>query len=425
MRYNIPLLNVFFGQQKKEKNCCSKVIKNKQEYGENGMKTSMKKFLSVIALSTSLVMLASCAKEEDPTLPNTPISSAVQSEPEPEPLKQAYLTGEEKTDDYPEGKRIAAVMVGNTPTARPAYGIGDAQILIEIEANAGITRFLAMYQDYETMPRVGSVRSARDPFVQLLIPTYGFFVHEGPSENQPARIMLQQYDYYGNYDLDNVRYAQSDRNSSIYNWYNTNGETIVKAIEKKGYDTERTYNSPFFSFVPYNEEKRTMADGEATDIAITLTDSFRTSFSYSTETGKYAMSQYNYSTHTVQPTVDGNNSEQLEFENVLVVFAPFSIYPGTEGEGGLTKVDFTQGGGAFLISNGTYERVIWRKGAPDQPLRLEKVDGSEETVELNPGKTYIAVVDDTRADAFGEAMAAGNSADQAVGEANDSLVDAA
>lgn len=389
------------------------------------MKTRLKKLLALMSITTGLAFLVSCGTAESESLPAVSVQPASTVESVPEPLKQAYLTGEEKTADYPEGKRIAAVMVGNTPTARPAYGIGDAQILIEIEANAGITRFLAMYQDYETMPRVGSVRSARDPFIQLLIPTYGFYVHEGPGENQPARIMLQQYDYYGNYDLDNVRYAQPDRNSKIYNWFNTDGETIVKAVEKKDYDPNRTYNSPFFSFVPYNEEKRVMADGPATDIAITLTDSFRTSFNYNAESGKYAMSQYNYSTHAVEPTLDGNNNEQLEFENVLVIFAPFSVYPGTEGEGGLTKVDFTQGGGAFLISNGTYEKVIWRKGAPDQPLRLEKLDGSNEPVEVNVGKTYIAVVDDTRGDDFAAALAAGTSSEQAVGEANDNLVDVA
>ncbi|MDL2325378.1 DUF3048 domain-containing protein, partial [Ruminococcaceae bacterium OttesenSCG-928-A16] len=383
----------------------------------------MKKLFSILTLVLITASLVACGGDLPPepeTLPPA-VASEPQPEPEPEPLEVAYLTGAEKTADYPEGQRIAAVMVGNTPGARPAAGIGDAKILIEIDANAKITRFLALYEDYKNMPRVGSVRSARDPFVQLLIPTYGFFVHEGPGEQQPARTMLQQYDYYNNYDLDNVRYKANDRTGNGFTFFYTDGETVANAVEKKGYDDFRAYNSPIFSFSPYNEPRRELPDGAATEVAITLTPSFRTSFAFNAEAGNYAMSQFNSYTGGVEPTVDANNNEQLAFENVLVIFAPFDVWPGTQGEGGLTRVDFTQGGGAFLISNGSYQRVIWRKGGPDQPLRLENIDGSGEAVALNVGKTYIAVVDDTRAEAFYEQLQTGNAGDHATGEVNTGL----
>lgn len=385
----------------------------------------MKKWISLLTLTLVVLSLAACgdkATSEDVSLPSVAVS---QSEPEaPAALPVAYLTGAEKTADYPEGQRIAAVMVGNTPSARPANGLSDAKILIEIDANAHITRFLALYENYKTMPRVGSVRSARDPFVQLLIPTYGFFVHEGPSENQPARLMLKQYDYFGNYDLDHTVFRQPERNSSIYNWFNTNGETISKAVAKEGYSDQRTYNSPIFSFVPYNEPRRTLPDGAATDVTVVLTQSFRSSFAFNAETGRYAMSQFNSSTGKVEPTTDANNNQQLAFDNVIVVFAPMDVYPDTGGEGGLTRVDFSQGGGAFLISNGTYQRMIWRKGGPDQPLRFETIDGNGEAVQLNVGTSYIAVVDDSRAEAFYEQLQNGTASEHAVGDVNTGLVDA-
>lgn len=388
----------------------------------------MKKFVSFLLLCTMVFTLAACGQSDSGTstpggdLPSLSLPSSSAAEPEDTQLEVAYLTGQQKGADYPEGKRIAAVMVGNTPTARPAYGLSEAKILIEIDANAGITRFLAMYEDYEKVPKVGSVRSARDPFVQLLIPTYGFFVHQGPSENQPARLMLDQYDYYGNYDLDGVNWSQKDRDNKVFNWFNTDGETIAGAVSQKGYDDRRTYNSPFFSFVPYTEPARTPAEGDANEVTVVLTPSFRTSFDFDSAAGTYKMSQFNSYTGAVEPTVDANNNEQLAFNNVLVLFAPMSIYPGTGSEQ-LNRVEFGSGGGGFLISNGGYERLIWRKGAPDQPLRLENIDGSEVPVELNPGTTYIAVVDEGRSDDFYAQLTSGTADEHAQGEVNTGLVD--
>ena len=378
----------------------------------------MKKWICLLLLAVLCFSLVACrGNGDDSSVPAPPVSNTP-SESEPEEdlprLEAAYLTGMEKTADYPEGQRIAAVMVNNVPSTRPAYGLSDAKILIEIDGNASITRFMALYEDYKTMPRVGGVRSARDPFVQLLIPTYGFYVHEGPSENQPARLMLQQYDYYGNYDLDSVVWKQSDRNAKTYSWFNTDAETITKAVESRGYDDKRTYNSPFFYFARYDQPARLPEEGDATEFTIVLTPSYRTYFDYDDASKKYMMSMYNSSTNMVEPTLDGNNDVQLSFENVLVMFAPMSIYPNTGGEQ-LTNVDFSQGGPAFYFSQGRFAGVLWRKGAPDSPLRLEKTDGSGDPVEVNVGKTYIAVVDDTRSEDFYNSLVAGPAGETAMG----------
>jgi uncharacterized surface protein with fasciclin (FAS1) repeats len=382
-----------------------------------------KRLIGVTMLLVMLLSLVGCGQQDSSNAAPAPSgSSAVPSSvPEPEPLEVAYLTGEEKTANYPEGQRIAAVMVGNTPNARPAYGLSEAKILMECEANAGVTRFMAMFEDYKNVPKTGSVRSARDPFIQILIPTYGFYVHAGPAENQPARLMLQQYDYYGNYDLDNVFWRQKDRDNKIFNWYNTDGETITNAVERNGLDDYRSYNSPFFMFAPYNEPDRVLPDGTVNELTVVFTASFRTHFSYSAESGRYAMSQFNAYNGKTEPTIDGNNNEQVAFDNVLVLFAPHSVYPNTGSEA-LAKVDMTQGGGGFYFCNGQMQRLIWRKGAPDAPLRLYRID-VEEQVEINPGTTYLAFVDDKRSDDFYEQITSGTAQEDLQGEVNTNIVD--
>ena len=215
----------------------------------------MKKLILAAFAAVLAVGLAACGGDDSssstsvstPPASAPPATSSSTPEPEASVLEAAYLTGEEKGPDYPEGKRIAAVMVNNVFDSRPSYGLSEAQILVESKVEGGITRFMAMYQDYENIPRVGSLRSARDQFVQLLIPTYGFYVHEGPSQNQPANWYLRDYDYFGNYDLQPndgpLWWGEPERNASYYSWHNVDGEHIANTVAAKGYDDSRTYGS--------------------------------------------------------------------------------------------------------------------------------------------------------------------------------------
>jgi len=290
---------------------------------------------------------------------------------------------------------------------------------VESKVEGGITRFMAMYQDYENIPRVGSLRSARDQFVQLLIPTYGFYVHEGPSQNQPANWYLRDYDYFGNYDLQPndgpLWWGEPERNASYYSWHNVDGEHIANTVAAKGYDDSRTYGSPFFYFGRWDEAARVPQDGTADEFTVIHSASYRTHFEYNEATGTYDMSMFNSGTGAVQPTIDANNNAQVTFENVLVLYAPMSYWPGTSATGGLVQVDFDHGGGGFYFSEGGYELIIWRKGPADSPLTLEKLDGSGDPVVINPGTTYIGVVDDTESENFYAGLKSGTSGDH-VGE---------
>ncbi|MGL4482648.1 MAG: DUF3048 domain-containing protein, partial [Lactococcus garvieae] len=75
--------------------------------------------------------------------PNTP-KEEVKQEKETGPVR-SELTGLETTAD--KAKRpITAVMVENSPEARPQSGLKDAGVVFEAVAEGGITRFVALYQ---------------------------------------------------------------------------------------------------------------------------------------------------------------------------------------------------------------------------------------------------------------------------------------
>ncbi|MEG3029865.1 MAG: DUF3048 domain-containing protein, partial [Oscillospiraceae bacterium] len=123
----------------------------------------MKKVIAItLAMVLALSMFTACGKKEN--------GGATMGEPETEPTPTPRLyfpdpfTGIEKTNDYPEGQRTLAVMVNNISACRPQRGLSDASILYESKVEGGITRFMALFQDYKKINDIGPVRSARDQF---------------------------------------------------------------------------------------------------------------------------------------------------------------------------------------------------------------------------------------------------------------------
>lgn len=388
----------------------------------------MKKMLSILLVAVLLFGLAACGKSGDSSVSGSeapkivPPASESASIPEPVILNQQLLTGEEKDADYPEGKRITAVMINNISDSRPTRGLSDAKVLVEIKVEGGITRFMAVYDDYEKIPMVGSVRSARDQFFQLLLPFKGFYVHDGQS--MPMVQFFKDWDYE-EFDLAAGKYGVSGGGKADgammwrqsrpgitkteYTEY-TDGEHIAAAIKDNELDDYRSYGSPMFNFVSYNDPKRQPVDGPMDEVAVIHSTSYISHFAYDPASTKYNMSQWNSYRGQLIPTIDENNEQQVQFDNLIVLFAPMSLY----NDSPLVKVDYI-GGGGYYFSQGHYEFLIWEKGGPNEALQLYKGDKSREPVLINPGTSYLAVVDDNMLPDFDAALKNGNAGKVAAG----------
>ena len=80
----------------------------------------MKKFLSMLLiLALAASVFTACGDKPASSGSTTDAPAASSSEPEPQepPYDPAVLTGLPKSDDYPEGQRITAVMVNNITVA--------------------------------------------------------------------------------------------------------------------------------------------------------------------------------------------------------------------------------------------------------------------------------------------------------------------
>ena len=385
-----------------------------------------RKLLVLTALLSLCVLLAACKKSDDTI--STPASTATSSagpEATPEPTLPPYeanvLTGEPKGADYPEGQRITSVMVNNIVAARPQRGLSKADILFEIKVEGGITRFMPVFTDYKTIGEIGPVRSGRDQFFRLILPWQALYIHEGQS------VVMQQYaiDFsYGN--LNNNDGANGYRDYGRVNWagksYNngtlalehtmyTNSDNIQEYIDNNKVDMNKTYNSTFFNFVDYRlgttrdlsnsidsaySDKYGPVVGDGEYVEIVHSQSYKTRFIYDESTNEYKMQQ-NYSDGQWRDTVDeAADNKVLTFPNVIVLYTDIHTYPGHEAKD-LQYAEYAWGGIGYYCYGGKCEKIYWQKGTPLEALRLYYLteDGqcSDTPVEINTGKSYVAVTD--------------------------------
>ncbi len=365
----------------------------------------MKKILALLLVSAiSMSVLTACGSDENG-------NGADNSTPEPTPTPKVLyvdpLTGEEQSFDYPQDVRPVAVMVNNimqintTQVAWPHYGLSEADVIFEMEVEGGITRMMAIFRDYSQMPQVGPVRSARDQFVQMLFQTSALYVHEG--ESTYARTMLDYYQY------DN---AEMEGNSGVIFWDSsitgkarehtafTTGQLITDYINEDNLNNDRILEEgeplPLFNWHDYDLPDRELDSIDVNSIQVAYSSSYDGELIYNPSTQTYTKEHtYNANGQTRTLIDAGNSNLPVEFDNVIILWTPVELYPGDY----VPNFDFDYGGVGYYFCNGKVEKLTWTKGAPDSPLKLYEFKTDIE-LEINPGKSYITVIDLDNYDEF-------------------------
>lgn len=359
----------------------------------------MKKRLYIIGITVTLligVFFVGCANKQQPDSSSQPIeNTATQEQLTQKPKEETTVnpfTGLKKEENYPEGKRPVAIMISNIKGALPQSGLNDADLLYEVVTEGGITRIMAVYRDYTTMPKIGPVRSARDQHVQLMLPIGALYGHIGASVY--AEEMLETYKWKNTREIDgkyrNFYWIDAERRQTraqehcVY----TDGENFSRAIEEFGMDHTGFEPDPVFDFVPYDQPARQLTGGEATNIYVRFSGYASSSFEY--KDGKYYKSEFG------EPQMDEGTNSQLAADNVLVLFADITKYP----DGILANVNYDWGGTGYYFHGGRYEKIRWKKGLPEQPLQILDSHGNETPVQINPGTTYVAIVGNDQIENF-------------------------
>ncbi len=299
------------------------------------------------------------------------------------------VTGEPLAEGQQAGGRPVAILVNNAQAAMPQRGIGSANAIFEMVTEGGITRMMALYSDRAHVPQTGPVRSARDQFVQFAIPLNSLIVHIGASIY--AENLLTQYHYPtidGMYlGATSFRFDES-RKAAGYKqehcWY-TDSALIAAGMTKNGISGDGAART-LFHFVPAGTPL-TM-EGPGQDVSFSFSGSVAVTLHYDAALGRYLKTAFG------APQIDESTGEQLGFENVILLFTDISLKNPDDPNNLVTDFAMT-GGDGYYIRDGQYQSISWRKGNPEDELKLYDASGAE--LDVLPGKSYVAVVGNDRA----------------------------
>ena len=361
------------------------------------------KFARILCLLLAAVLLFSgCGKAapseettaEDTTEKATEAATTAESEPEPETGEPEFthpLTGLSCEKDL-TGKRPVSIMVNNIAASLPQVGVSQADILYECLAEGGITRLMAIITDYESIGKIGSVRSARDYYVDFAEGYDCIFVHAGGSDDAYSVLANRRIN-----NIDGVRgpaylyngtgtFQRDPERLQKFSYEHTlviqNGAGIKNAVEYYNYRTEtkEDYASPLH-FAPWGET--VTGEEKAETVSLEMSSYQHVRYEYDADAGVYLRFQYGN-----MPHMDSATDKQLAFTNVLLLGADWGNIPGDDK--GRIWMQTTGSGSGYYITAGTVLPITWEKATHDGVMHYKTADGKE--LELNRGKTMINMV---------------------------------
>ncbi len=294
-----------------------------------------------------------------------------------EPVKVYYvnnLTGEEtleekgKVDDCP-----VAIMVNNISVAQKVQtGLCEADIVYETEVEGGITRLMAVYKDVSKVEKIGTIRSARYPYIDLAMGHGAIYVHHGQDNNyaKPHLRDTQTLSIGENNAGVRIRNEGLSTEHTLYGY----GEKIWKWFEKKNYNTELKSVNDWQKFAA---KDAVVSFGDKAETVTVKFSGFYTSiFKYDAKSGKYVR----YFRDTERKDYYTGKSEL--FKNVFVLETSISYYP----DGKHKRVDLSSGSGYYCV-NGTYKAIKWEKGSSSNGLKFKNADGTP--LEISQGNSWV------------------------------------
>lgn len=295
----------------------------------------------------------------------------------PKPKYYSPLTGNEVADQAATTQPVTAVMIENSPNARPQSGLKDSGTVFEAIAEGGITRFMVLYQQ-EKPTLIGPVRSARLYDVEWLNPFQASLAHVGGSAAALAEVRNGSYRDIDQF-FNSAYYWRATDRYAPHNVY-TNFEKLDQLNAAKGY-TSSSFQS--FDRIDREASKAPTASNVAVTISSTL---YNSNYTYNPTTDSYDRSQGG------EPHLD-RESGQISPRVVIII----KVQESTVYEDGWRENIVTTGSGeAYVFQNGVVQAVTWKKDAKTSPLQL--IDAAGASVTLDRGQTWItAIPNDTGA----------------------------
>jgi hypothetical protein len=287
-------------------------------------------------------------------------------------LTNGVMVAEDIANRHP-----VAVMIENSPAARPQTGLTSADIVYEAVTEGGITRFMGIFS--QTYPdKAGPVRSARSYFIDWLSEYDAFYAHAGGSPTALSRI--GQYSIKDSANDDAFHREPQAGVASEHTLF-----ADVSKIYNLGTTSHKwaaTYDTPSWKF-----KDATKTFGTVPKVTLNFSSSqFQVVWTHNPITDTYSR---------VLDSVahkDAVSGEQITAKTIVVMtvsHSPNAPYAGTGKESEWTMSTIGSGP-VSVFEDGTRTDGTWKK-----PSRLERTrfyDGQGVEIPLNSGKIWIEIL---------------------------------
>lgn len=348
----------------------------------------------IIAVAITLVfctMLTGCSKKDTTATVDSGAADSGAEEPEPEEPVQdtgvySVLTGLPIDADH-ANKRPVSCMVENTKMALPQYGLNRAGVVYECPVEGGITRLMAIFDNYDGMDKIGNVRSCR-PYYAIISAEYdAIYVHYGQSVQGEALLNTGIVNDLNGLDgsVGGIVFYRTSDKKAPHNAY-TSTDGINQGIATKGYDTS----------LPEGYEQHFKFYGAEEDNAIpngTPCEGLKLYFSNNKPYYVYDKDSKTYKRYEFGAAeTDAIDGSQCEAKNIIIENIPSELYPG----GQYLNISMNGTGNGKYITDGTITDITWSKDSDSAITHYYYADGTE--IQLNPGRTWVELCENSGVD---------------------------
>lgn len=304
---------------------------------------------------------------------------------------RSILTGEWLSTDIADS-RPWSIIFNNLKIASPQSGLGDAAIVYEALAEGGITRLMGIFEgitkDSACAERLGSCRSARHYFVSVADEYDSIIISFGGTTYAEKYISKLGIDYLtGTRSYGVQAFYRDDTIQAPHNAF-ASLDLITKCIKRAGY---RLQHDQGYTNCHYTISEEPAANPRSARRAFGLSLSYSSyicpEFKYDADTGLYTRYQFG------EVHRDYNTGEPLTFSNLIVQI----VHEYNKDDNGYQEIDLSDASGTgYYLTMGSWEPITWKKNEKNKTCSYYDSQGKLLTV--NPGKTFISIFPDYRAD---------------------------
>jgi hypothetical protein len=337
------------------------------------------------AILAALLLLAACTDASDPADRGIGDEEPTAG-PDPEVAPLTGLPTDEDLTDRP----LLVVKIDNTPAARPQDGLDAADVVYEELVEGGVTRFITLF--HSRIPDLaGPVRSARPVDVELIS---GFgdapgLAYSGARDEVQAMLDRSDLVLITEGGAGFFRSAERQAPHDLY----VRAPDAISNLAERGATAPADAAAWHFEDEPPEGAK--VCPDDATDcvdpggaVAVAMSLSFRTDFTYDEEAGVYRREQNGEPSRV---TGDG----RIGAANVVVLATEHYIGGCCDTAGNPYVETRASGEGrAVILRDGRWYEARWEKDAATAPLLL--LDGAGEPFPLKPGPTWLLLPSEER-----------------------------